>query len=241
MGWDLMNHVDGEITSFYDPATKSLQCKCLRAVSTGEQVYMSYGGRPNCELLLYQGFIDPANSNDVLDLPNQECQEGDFAREEKNAFLASNLTAKASCFWVNGSVSPELVSTLRIAVSNQQEWKAIDKSAWPHIPEGSSRSELEVCARIIALASNHLARYSEEEAIPPSSGRFHTIQQLHECEKKILRKVIETTEAAQKRLQSNVKKADKRKAKRKAAKAKAKAAKAETGERAATEEPKADQ
>ena len=90
--WDLMNHVDGEvlktplplfpphqfvlmvsqITSFYDPATKSLQCKCLRAVSTGEQVYMSYGGRPNCELLLYQGFIDPANSNDVLDLPNQE-------------------------------------------------------------------------------------------------------------------------------------------------------------------------
>jgi hypothetical protein len=66
--WDLCNHRDGEITTFYDPARQESQSYAMADTAAGSELCISYGSRPNSDLLLHSGFVDPDNSSDYIKL-----------------------------------------------------------------------------------------------------------------------------------------------------------------------------
>eukprot|EP01094_Clydonella_sp_ATCC50884_P013692 TRINITY_DN2396_c0_g1_i2.p1 TRINITY_DN2396_c0_g1~~TRINITY_DN2396_c0_g1_i2.p1 ORF type:complete len:471 (-),score=121.92 TRINITY_DN2396_c0_g1_i2:36-1448(-) len=159
--WDLMNHVDGEIASFFDPASSSLECKSIGDFQSGDQVYMSYGQRPNCELLIYQGFVDANNPHTCMDLPRIRVDTTDEFASGKQAFLDSNASPNGCYIFPNGTISPELRASLRIVACTGDEWKQLDKSSWPNIPDMSARSESGVCSRMMAICNSLLEDYPE--------------------------------------------------------------------------------
>ena len=67
--WDMCNHSDGEITTFFNQETQLTEFHAMRDFRQGEQVYIFYGERPNSELLLYSGFVyGDANKFDRIKL-----------------------------------------------------------------------------------------------------------------------------------------------------------------------------
>jgi hypothetical protein len=62
----MFNHKKGEISTFFDSELKSSETFANQAISNGDQVYISYGNRSNADLFLFSGFVDMANSFDVV-------------------------------------------------------------------------------------------------------------------------------------------------------------------------------
>lgn len=62
----MCNHVEGEITTDYDPVGKQCICYAAHSAAVGEEIRIYYGPRPNSELLLYSGFVYPNNCCDYL-------------------------------------------------------------------------------------------------------------------------------------------------------------------------------
>lgn len=55
--WDLINHFEGPMSTHYDLEARSLVSLAGQRFAKGEQVFMSYGSRPNTQLVLFQGFF----------------------------------------------------------------------------------------------------------------------------------------------------------------------------------------
>ena len=66
-GWDMMNHKVGTNTTYYDASIDALKYSTMQAYSSGEEVSMCYGSRPNDLLLIYSGFCVDKNPFESLD------------------------------------------------------------------------------------------------------------------------------------------------------------------------------
>nr|NP_727144.1 SET domain containing 3 [Drosophila melanogaster]Q9W3U1.2 RecName: Full=Actin-histidine N-methyltransferase; AltName: Full=Protein-L-histidine N-tele-methyltransferase; AltName: Full=SET domain-containing protein 3 homolog [Drosophila melanogaster]AAF46222.2 SET domain containing 3 [Drosophila melanogaster]AAO39485.1 RE55639p [Drosophila melanogaster]ACL91415.1 CG32732-PA [synthetic construct] len=66
--WDMANHRPGKITSFYATVSRQLECTAQEAVNTGEQFFIYYGDRSNTDLLVHNGFVDPNNTKDYVNI-----------------------------------------------------------------------------------------------------------------------------------------------------------------------------
>ena len=66
-GWDMMNHDVGTTTTVYDTTIDALQYSTMHACSSGDEVSMCYGSRPNDLLLIYSGFCVENNPFESLD------------------------------------------------------------------------------------------------------------------------------------------------------------------------------
>ena len=64
--WDMCNHIEGVITTDYDPVTRQCICYAAHPVAVGEEICIYYGPRPNSELLLHSGFVYADNRRDYL-------------------------------------------------------------------------------------------------------------------------------------------------------------------------------
>ncbi|PRP86470.1 histone-lysine N-methyltransferase setd3-like [Planoprotostelium fungivorum] len=64
--WDMANHAEGKMTTFFEDGV--VRCSAMQDFQKGEQIRIFYGRRPNRELLIYQGFVIPNNSSDVVTL-----------------------------------------------------------------------------------------------------------------------------------------------------------------------------
>jgi len=64
--WDLANHDHGQLSTDFDPETKSTVCLAQRNFSPGEQFTIFYGVRANCDLLIHNGFVFADNQSDCL-------------------------------------------------------------------------------------------------------------------------------------------------------------------------------
>ena len=242
------NHGTWQITSFFDPAKGELDCLALRNFAEGEQIYMAYGSRPNSELLLFQGFIDPENPHDCLDV-FPRVPESDPLHAEKVAFLDQHVkayvvvaslqrlrtTAHTICVCVcrssahslyifrNGTLSPDLASFLRVVVADATEWARIDRSKWPVSDEISTRNELALCEWTIAFLQSLERAYPAIEA-PAAESNAHTLAAgLVAAEKRTIAAVIAALTEAQQRLNKRKKQLDKKKKQKAKKKATAKA------------------
>eukprot|EP00027_Filamoeba_sp_ATCC50430_P004566 CAMPEP_0168555016 /NCGR_PEP_ID=MMETSP0413-20121227/8099_1 /TAXON_ID=136452 /ORGANISM="Filamoeba nolandi, Strain NC-AS-23-1" /LENGTH=463 /DNA_ID=CAMNT_0008585817 /DNA_START=85 /DNA_END=1474 /DNA_ORIENTATION=- len=66
--WDLANHSQGKVTTFYDEKTRELECQAMTNFKKGDQITIFYGVRPNYELFLLQGFVYDNNQHDAVKL-----------------------------------------------------------------------------------------------------------------------------------------------------------------------------
>ncbi|XP_057661907.1 actin-histidine N-methyltransferase [Diorhabda carinulata] len=63
--WDICNHMNGTITTDYNPDLKRCECLALKTYQPGEQFFIFYGERSNAELFLYNGFVYEENEHDI--------------------------------------------------------------------------------------------------------------------------------------------------------------------------------
>ncbi|KAF6211836.1 hypothetical protein GE061_012352 [Apolygus lucorum] len=66
--WDMGNHDNAQLTTDYNIEADRSEYRTCRDFSSGEQVFMSYGKRPNSELFLHNGFVHVDNQSDGVKL-----------------------------------------------------------------------------------------------------------------------------------------------------------------------------
>jgi hypothetical protein len=64
--YDMVNHEPGQVASYFDAKAKGIELCANRDFVAGSELTMSYGGRPNTELLVFQGFAVADNHNDSV-------------------------------------------------------------------------------------------------------------------------------------------------------------------------------
>ncbi|KAL2614032.1 hypothetical protein R1flu_025724 [Riccia fluitans] len=114
---DMFNHEEGEITCHFAVSHQQMELTAKRRFEAGEQVYISYGYRPNSALLLYSGFVPDNNTRDRIRIP-VELNHDDPLHQKKVALLKW-LELPASG-WLelfhDGTPSPELATWIKVAV-----------------------------------------------------------------------------------------------------------------------------
>lgn len=53
--WDMVNHANGQITSYLHMEKGCIQSHAQRYFASGEQIFMHYGDRSNAEFLIHSG------------------------------------------------------------------------------------------------------------------------------------------------------------------------------------------
>ena len=66
--WDLCNHKNGGITTFFNPDRQSCDCYAMSDFKARDDFVIFYGSRSNSDLLLQQGFTYLENEFDSLEL-----------------------------------------------------------------------------------------------------------------------------------------------------------------------------
>ena len=64
--WDLCNHTEGHLTTFYNLEERSCDCYALEDTPAGVEFRIFYGSRANHDLVIHQGFVYMENKSDVL-------------------------------------------------------------------------------------------------------------------------------------------------------------------------------
>ena len=63
---DFLNHQNGRECIHYDENLKQIECKAMKDIEKGEQIFMFYGKRTNAEYLIHNGFVpDQDNPHDT--------------------------------------------------------------------------------------------------------------------------------------------------------------------------------
>ena len=66
--WDLANHREAHMTTFYDLESDSIKCLPTEELKSGEKFEIHYGNRPNSSFMIYQGFVPGQNKHDQVDV-----------------------------------------------------------------------------------------------------------------------------------------------------------------------------
>ncbi|XP_064403787.1 actin-histidine N-methyltransferase-like [Halichondria panicea] len=66
--WDLCNHTEGHMSTFYNLEEGTCDCYALEDTPTGEEFLIFYGSRANYDLLIHQGFVFMRNKSDALQI-----------------------------------------------------------------------------------------------------------------------------------------------------------------------------
>ena len=66
--WDLANHKEAHMTTFYDPESDSIKCLPTRDLKSGDEFEIHYGNRANSSFMIYQGFVPDQNRHDQVDV-----------------------------------------------------------------------------------------------------------------------------------------------------------------------------
>uniref|UniRef100_W8CAS8 protein-histidine N-methyltransferase n=1 Tax=Ceratitis capitata TaxID=7213 RepID=W8CAS8_CERCA len=64
--WDMANHRQGRVTSFFNLATDEMESTAQYDFKKGEQIFIYYGDRCNADLMIHNGFINPTNPKDYV-------------------------------------------------------------------------------------------------------------------------------------------------------------------------------
>ncbi|XP_013139903.1 PREDICTED: histone-lysine N-methyltransferase setd3 [Papilio polytes] len=194
--WDMCNHEQGKITTEYSEERDRSECFALRNFKAGEQIFIYYGARPNCDLFLHNGFVYPDNPNDSLSLA-LGISSGDAARSTRLALLSKLGLSHLTYFQLyrgEAPVSAELLAFIRIFNMNQEELSKWSNAGVPgelvSWDEGSSAAvggELERRAHGYLLTRCKLIRaaYKDTETPPDNAHRIN-IKLLKQCEVQIL-------------------------------------------------------
>ncbi|KAI8900227.1 hypothetical protein BC833DRAFT_582724 [Globomyces pollinis-pini] len=132
--YDMFNHSNGTVTSFYDMNNSMLEMKSQFDVKIGDEILMTYGARSNQELFLYSGFVDQDTiENDYIKLSVMIPANDTCAQDRKDLLSKFGLTIGEKINLRHGeplTSSPKLFSFLYGLLIGKEELKKslIDKS-----------------------------------------------------------------------------------------------------------------
>lgn len=98
------------------------RCECMawRPFKQGEQIFIFYGVRPNCELFLHNGFVMPNNPHDTMAI-RLGVSKADPLNEKRVSLLARLGLPSSGEFLLladTNPVHPALLAFLRIFSMN---------------------------------------------------------------------------------------------------------------------------
>ncbi|XP_014681916.1 PREDICTED: histone-lysine N-methyltransferase setd3-like [Priapulus caudatus] len=64
--WDMCNHINGKISTDFNPERNCSECYALQHFKKGEQVFIFYGARTNTLFLIHSGFVCKNNLYDTV-------------------------------------------------------------------------------------------------------------------------------------------------------------------------------
>ncbi|XP_023947166.2 actin-histidine N-methyltransferase [Bicyclus anynana] len=199
--WDMCNHTHGRITTDYNEELNRGECYALRDFKPGEQIFIFYGARPNCDLFLHNGFVYPDNQHDSLSLA-LGVSTGDALREPKLSLLTKLGLVGVTHYNLYKGANPigaELLAFIRIFNMNQEE---LTKWSSHAIPSDLVSSD-EGSASVVGIAIDRRAytylmtrcglikaSYKKSDGEPDTLHRKN-INMLKECEVQILDNAIQ--------------------------------------------------
>lgn len=169
--WDMLNHREGEITTF--ATDKGSRCQAMSDFKAGNQVFMYYGDRPNTQLLSHNGFVIEDGSNSPHDMlvikpppiPSSSSEDGSVDnrfRVIKETTLWMPPSGLGYFISGNGDPSPGLIGLLRALMMTDDEIDAyLADSKHPDLKETVLNEENEKKARrkLAEICIRALAKY----------------------------------------------------------------------------------
>ena len=139
--WDMANHEQGEISTDYDVEGRASICLAQRDFNAGDQFTIFYGKRSNCNLLVHNGFVFPANPDDCLQLRLGVAKTDPLAATrlallERVGVVSQKFQLRRAA---SAPLDPKLVAFLRVL---QMDQAALD--GWQASEEASSLLDIEV-------------------------------------------------------------------------------------------------
>ena len=107
--YDMVNHAPGPITSFFEAG--AVELRAARGFAEGEELTMSYGARPDDQLLMFQGFCAPLAERAGGAHGGTDATEAAEAGPEAAAATAEVLVAA-------GPPSPDPLEKLRASIAS---------------------------------------------------------------------------------------------------------------------------
>jgi len=133
--WDMANHEQGEISTDYEiEAGGASVCLAQRDFAAGDQLTIFYGKRPNCDLLIHNGFVQADNPEDCLRL-RLGVAKTDALAAARLALLERVGVVSQKFFLRRAAAAPldgKLVAFLRVLQMDQgtlAEWQASEQPA----------------------------------------------------------------------------------------------------------------
>jgi len=187
---------DDEVVLFSDRAYKQF-----------DQIFISYGPRPNSDLLLLYGFALDRNPFNSVDLVVGANADADPLFAQKQAFAAAvGRDAARAAFPLYADRYPdELVQFLRMACATQQHLGNLELAApESYVDIVSLDNELAVLETIREAATGALAAYPPFGDIPAAflSRNQRMARRLVQTEQRILQKTVAATERKTRELQA---------------------------------------
>ncbi|CAF0828611.1 unnamed protein product [Adineta ricciae] len=121
---DFVNHQNGRECIHYDENLKQIECKAMKDVEKGEQIFMFYGRRTNAEYLIHNAFVpDQHNPHDTY-LLKLVLPKTDTAFDRKSELLQRygfETSEKFPLFVDNELLNPSIFIFLKIFLMNSND------------------------------------------------------------------------------------------------------------------------
>ncbi|XP_011177109.3 actin-histidine N-methyltransferase [Zeugodacus cucurbitae] len=121
--WDMANHRQGRITSYFNIETQQMDSTAQSDFKAGEQIFIHYGDRSNADLMIHNGFINPTNPKDFVSI-KLGLGTTDPLVEKRAKLLQKMQIAKNTILQVLPSpkyISAELLAFVRVFNMNAQQ------------------------------------------------------------------------------------------------------------------------
>uniref|UniRef100_A0A1I8MNS6 protein-histidine N-methyltransferase n=1 Tax=Musca domestica TaxID=7370 RepID=A0A1I8MNS6_MUSDO len=121
--WDMANHRDGTITTFFNMETQQVESSAQEDYKKGEQIFIYYGDRTNSDLMIHNGFINASNPKDKISI-KLGLSPSDVLFEKRAKLLELLSIPKNSELKVLPApdfISPELLAFVRVFNMNEEQ------------------------------------------------------------------------------------------------------------------------
>ncbi|XP_030378478.1 actin-histidine N-methyltransferase [Scaptodrosophila lebanonensis] len=130
--WDMANHKPGKITSFYGSAAQQMECAAQEAYKAGEQFFIYYGDRCNADMLVHNGFLDPDNRKDYVNIKLGLSPTDPLAEQRASLLARLNIERKAE---LRVLPAPDYISGELLAFVRVFNMSAAQLEHWHSDPE----------------------------------------------------------------------------------------------------------
>ncbi|KAB0796778.1 hypothetical protein PPYR_10839 [Photinus pyralis] len=114
--WDMCNHMNGHISTNYNPQLKRSECFAMKNFKAGEQLFIFYGARSNAELFTHNGFVYENNEHDGYQL-KLGISKVDPLKEQRVQLLEKLSLANQNEYVIKSSepqIGTDLLAFLRV-------------------------------------------------------------------------------------------------------------------------------